>query len=840
METCDNYEQCIFNRTPLSHSFFFVFKGFLKKMKSSRFGNRLSGSVGRIPISTGANTSRITQTSAALVVAGSSSSTDVSRMVCQSRTYIDVGIPSSSSRDDSNYQSPRQSWKPHDWSCPSCNSHNFAKRTNCFSCGTAAPPTHEQPSERKNRERTNESREGEWVCGSCSACNFAFRLMCYVCSRPRPASATILKKAEGAAFSRPGGGLQYKQQYHEVIRVGEAPGGKDPSRRPSAERLDLTRTTAIASPQELSGQLPTQHTRTVIQAVKLDEDATPVTEEDQADQPATTKKGKKKKKIVSKGKKKSVSESELDSLLSGGATASTSPVIDNVPQEIIPSSAKGAQTSFFSNMEDEPESINENFYTTKINVSSPGNRQINSQKDTGSLKPGDWLCPRCRSHNFASRHVCFQCSGARPSFLHLTNTSKAQEGKLSVEELVFSKHIQGQGKRATEVGEDGTLFACNNGAGRGHMNRRQHNFNGSLEMHDVEGTPLYPNSISGTPASAIDVRANHERSIIDRIAQFDTSDILSPEILERTEKRDKALIFGTLRGKLLFGDKKFPDLPFDGMSPEENANQQLIKKGVVIDAFKVGDWRCAGCGFHNFSVRTTCKSCMTHQNTFPALEPFPTGDVTPAETNHDAEGLFTIIHNEEDGKLYVREIARRVGEFATLRLVLTGRINITLKKKKEQLPTAKKYNNGNMADGSSGPSNRHSNDSAPAQHSSAKPMRGDWWCDKCQFLNFAARLSCKNCHARRSSTVKVHLGKVSTTTNETLTTPSGTVYTPNPLLTPADQQMREEFRKERGLSSHPPGEVGNQKDKNKSNNLQSMVVSLDSLLDDVLGDGDDN
>lgn len=698
-----------------------------------------------------------------------------------------------------------------------------------------------------HKERINEKREGEWVCGSCGSCNFSFRLMCFICSRPRPASAALKDTEGGGSLSRP---QVFKKQYHEVIRVGEAPGGRDASRRPSAERLDLTRTTSIASPHELErgsqgqqlGQPQTQHTRTVIQAVNLDSDASPATkDQDVATTTTTTTKKGKKKKLTSKSKKKVVDESELDNLLSGGAsiTTTSNPVVNSVPQEIIPSSASGARTSFFDNMGDEPESRNENFHmmTAAENVTSPSRRQMNSQKDPGSLKPGDWLCPRCRSHNFASRHVCFQCSNARPSFLHLKNTSKAYGGKLSEEEIVFSRHLQSQGKSTRPAGagdEDGPLFACNNGAGREHMNRQSH-YGSGQRIHDVEGTIINnTNDKNGdarkAPSSALDVRANHERSILDRIAQFDTTDILSPEILANTEKRDKALIFGTLRGRLLFGDKKFPDLPAYDVSRND---------AVVIDAFKVGDWRCAGCGFHNFSVRNTCKGCMTHQNTFPTLEPFPTGEATPAETNHDADGLFTIIHNEEDGKLYVREIARRIGEFATLRLVLTGRINITLKKKEQNMPV-KRFNNGTISDSSVGPTTRHSNDSTFIQHSSARPMRGDWWCDKCQFINFAARLHCKNCHEQRSSTVKVHLGKVKQTNTspsapESLTTASGSVYIPNPLLSPADQQMRETFRKERGIA--PPGE-GIKRD--NSTNLESMVVSLDSLLDDVLGDGEDN
>jgi hypothetical protein len=31
------------------------------------------------------------------------------------------------------------------------------------------------------------------------------------------------------------------------------------------------------------------------------------------------------------------------------------------------------------------------------------------------LRPGDWLCPACRTHNFARRDVCLKCQTARPA-----------------------------------------------------------------------------------------------------------------------------------------------------------------------------------------------------------------------------------------------------------------------------------------------------------------------------------------------------------------------------------------------------------------------------------------
>ena len=29
------------------------------------------------------------------------------------------------------------------------------------------------------------------------------------------------------------------------------------------------------------------------------------------------------------------------------------------------------------------------------------------------FKPGDWACPRCQAHNFASRAACYRCQEAK-------------------------------------------------------------------------------------------------------------------------------------------------------------------------------------------------------------------------------------------------------------------------------------------------------------------------------------------------------------------------------------------------------------------------------------------
>lgn len=656
----------------------------------------------------------------------------------------------------------------------------------CFSCGVEAPESHMQLTERIDKQR--EKSGGDWVCGGCSSVNFASRLMCFVCSRPRPPSATI------SGFSRVS---EKPTPHHEVVRVGEMPTPGSP-RRPSGERLDMSRTSTLQTGDDDSNSI-----RTVIQSVSLS-----TANDDNKETHPSSKSPKRRKK-----KKKQVGAEEddldLDALLTGGSNKG------GPPREEIPGMSAVepiTQSSIFDDIEDPPRPppttpqhsthSNEDVLFSDRSSREPPKKAAPSERHS-SLKAGDWLCPKCGAHCFASRHVCFQCGGPRPSFLHLSNTSKARGGQISTEELAFSLHAKSQGQRPNELGQSGTVFACNNGAGRDYLDRT------NADKQTIEGAPK--KGISGSPASTLDVRVNHEVALLDRIQQFDTSDILSPDVLKQTETRDRELIFNTLRGKLLFGDKKFPEVaPEGGMDSPTNA---------VIDAFKIGDWRCAGCGFSNFSQRTTCKNCMTHKNTFPTLASFPSESEPIPLTGADEAGLFTVENEEVDGRLYAREIARRIGEFATMRLILTGRMNITLKRK-----------SGSSVDVPIGGSVfdnmkvRHSSDSTA-------PRRGDWWCNNCKFLNFAARLTCKNCRERRENDVKVHVGSSrepsQETTAETLTTASGIKYIPNSSWASEEVKSRQpSHRSEQGVAHQ----------RHEGSKLKSMVVSLDSLLDEVLGE----
>ena len=48
--------------------------------------------------------------------------------------------------------------RPGDWKCPSCGANNFARRTECFKCGTRKPPEGGGGGRRESRSRSRRRR----------------------------------------------------------------------------------------------------------------------------------------------------------------------------------------------------------------------------------------------------------------------------------------------------------------------------------------------------------------------------------------------------------------------------------------------------------------------------------------------------------------------------------------------------------------------------------------------------------------------------------------------------------------------------------------------------------
>ncbi|KAI9594562.1 hypothetical protein BDF19DRAFT_423321 [Syncephalis fuscata] len=66
-------------------------------------------------------------------------------------------------------------YKPNDWNCPSCDAHNFARRTTCWECG--------QPG-----NNTSKKYDHDWVCKDCNFKNFSSRQQCLRCKAEKSVS----------------------------------------------------------------------------------------------------------------------------------------------------------------------------------------------------------------------------------------------------------------------------------------------------------------------------------------------------------------------------------------------------------------------------------------------------------------------------------------------------------------------------------------------------------------------------------------------------------------------------------------------------------------------------
>lgn len=77
--------------------------------------------------------------------------------------------------------------KEGDWTCLSCNNHNYASRTVCNRCQGPKPPP---PGENV--------RSGDWICPMCSNHNYARRQACNKCQTPKP--GTMMQLAALAMY----------------------------------------------------------------------------------------------------------------------------------------------------------------------------------------------------------------------------------------------------------------------------------------------------------------------------------------------------------------------------------------------------------------------------------------------------------------------------------------------------------------------------------------------------------------------------------------------------------------------------------------------------------------
>ncbi|KFH65871.1 hypothetical protein MVEG_07974 [Podila verticillata NRRL 6337] len=86
------------------------------------------------------------------------------------------------------------SFRPGDWTCPSCNSHNFASRFQCMRCGLTKPTPRDSSSpapsygQQQSQGQSMSMKPGDWMCpnSQCGYHNFAKRSTCARCGASAP------------------------------------------------------------------------------------------------------------------------------------------------------------------------------------------------------------------------------------------------------------------------------------------------------------------------------------------------------------------------------------------------------------------------------------------------------------------------------------------------------------------------------------------------------------------------------------------------------------------------------------------------------------------------------
>ncbi|KAK3812026.1 MAG: hypothetical protein J3Q66DRAFT_50846 [Benniella sp.] len=104
-------------------------------------------------------------------------------------------------------------FRPGDWTCPSCNSHNFASRFQCMRCGLSKPPQRDSSPAPPNYG--NAMKPGDWMCpnAQCGYHNFAKRTTCARCSTNAP---SVPSTGSGAGIGSSGGGIGYYGTQHHA------------------------------------------------------------------------------------------------------------------------------------------------------------------------------------------------------------------------------------------------------------------------------------------------------------------------------------------------------------------------------------------------------------------------------------------------------------------------------------------------------------------------------------------------------------------------------------------------------------------------------------------------
>ena len=106
------------------------------------------------------------------------------------------------------HSGPRGAWpgsgedqeRDGDWTCPACSANCYAKKTECFKCGTRRPAgmgISLSSADQLAKYQQQGLKDGEWRCAKCGVNVFATKSSCFKCHALRPGGA------DGAASKKP-------------------------------------------------------------------------------------------------------------------------------------------------------------------------------------------------------------------------------------------------------------------------------------------------------------------------------------------------------------------------------------------------------------------------------------------------------------------------------------------------------------------------------------------------------------------------------------------------------------------------------------------------------------
>lgn len=269
---------------------------------------------------------------------------------------------------------------PGDWMCK-CGAHNFAVRSACRDCSAPKDTQAQQPQQPHSPDvemmttatpaitttTTPMMLPGDWLCGQCGGHNFAVRTHCRSCGAPKGGATATLADSPAGHSGAPAPSPAIKPPAHLL------PGDWICSRCQGhnfAVRTQCRDCGASKESAPLAATLPTPTPTTTFTT--------------------TTALG--------------------GGMLPGDWTCKECGCHNfavrvacfgcHAPKE-------GGMTS--SSSQPQPPSLPHTTTTTTTTTSSSTTGGVASVP----MKSGDWLCPQCQAHNFASRQVCLACTAPR-------------------------------------------------------------------------------------------------------------------------------------------------------------------------------------------------------------------------------------------------------------------------------------------------------------------------------------------------------------------------------------------------------------------------------------------